>query len=403
MNKVIDFSKVDLPTNLLDKILLKHSEIEIFRWYFEEDFQLNRKYKSPFRKDERPSFGFYYSHLRGKVLANDFKTGEKLDCFAFVAKLFNISRGAAIEKVAADFGIIKGRVDATRITVEQANKLANFSKNLTTYEFEYQTIRKNYNDRELEWWKKFNITLDILKKFNVYSISSVYVNKNRQKFEGMKFAYFFPSTNKVKIYCPEEIKDRKWRGNVSAVHDIYGYEQLPDTGDLLFITKSLKDVMSLYSFGYHAIAFQSETYNGNQGVINGLKARFKRIIVMFDNDATGVDKANYFKEQYDLEVTFIPLYLETKDISDTIASYGVEFSKGLMSILTMGIEEREKIIALHSYFNELLDHMGIKPNDIGDVKYVGDTIYIYSKKGKCRAVTEMVCDNSSSPRGAEWE
>ena len=53
--------------------------------------------------------------------------------------------------------------------------------------------------------------------------------------------YAYKVNSKFKIYRPLNSKYTKWRTNLE-ITDIQGYAQLPDTNDLLIITKSLKDI-----------------------------------------------------------------------------------------------------------------------------------------------------------------
>jgi DNA primase len=63
---------------------------------------------------------------------------------------------------------------------------------------------------------------------------------------------------------------------------------LPKTGDYLVVTKSLKDVMTLYSLGISAIAPISENCFLSESQYNRLKERFKYIILLYDNDRPGL-------------------------------------------------------------------------------------------------------------------
>ena len=65
--------------------------------------------------------------------------------------------------------------------------------------------------------------------------------------------------------------------------------------------------MCLYSLGISAIAPNSETQFISKNVLNDLKKRFKYIVVLFDNDLTGVSFMNKQKKKYpELIYTCIP-------------------------------------------------------------------------------------------------
>lgn len=99
---MFDFNKIHTEQINSDFVLSKISDASIFYHYFGE-FSLTGRYPSKFRKDRNPSTGFYISK-KGRITYNDFTNSEKMDCFAFVAKLHNISYGEAVRKIAAEWG-----------------------------------------------------------------------------------------------------------------------------------------------------------------------------------------------------------------------------------------------------------------------------------------------------------
>jgi hypothetical protein len=120
---------------------------------------------------------------------------------------------------------------------------------------------------------------------------------------------------------------------------LQGYEQLPKTGKLLIITKSLKDVMVLYELGYNAVALQSENDNLNKQIFIELSNRFKKIVIFFDNDLPGLDASVKLCEKYNLpRITIDSSYrafYDIKDISDFISVFP-KGTKKLMKQLLNG-------------------------------------------------------------------
>lgn len=103
-----------------------------------------------------------------------------------------------------------------------------------------------------------------------------------------------------------------------------GAKQLPKEDDVLVITKSLKDVMTLYALGITAIAPNSENLFLTESQFSKLKSRFKRIIVFYDNDLTGLHNMNKIRKSFDVECMWIPRSYGAKDISDFHKMYGRE-------------------------------------------------------------------------------
>jgi len=69
-----------------------------------------------------------------------------------------------------------------------------------------QTIlRATWEPQELEYWLDYGINLDILQKYNVNPVKSVYIDKElcmRATKLNPIFSYYFTKTDKVKIYRP---------------------------------------------------------------------------------------------------------------------------------------------------------------------------------------------------------
>ena len=105
---------------------------------------------------------------------------------------------------------------------------------------------------------------------------------------------------------------------------IFGFEQLPNKGDMLFITGGEKDVLSLSAHHFHAICFNSETATIPENVIESLQLRFRHIIILYDADETGVREAQRQADQlsqYNVLTLLLPLQgiKSEKDISDFFA------------------------------------------------------------------------------------
>jgi hypothetical protein len=108
---------------------------------------------------------------------------------------------------------------------------------------------------------------------------------------------------------------------------------MSDKSDILIITSSLKDVMSIRdTLGYNAVALQAETTKPKEHIINELKSRFKNIYLFYDNDYTkeknwGQLYAQEICDTYGFNNICIPNQYDTKDFSDMIKKHGVQTSK----------------------------------------------------------------------------
>lgn len=305
--------RTKLPDNItLDWILSKVTEYDIYAKYIGQ-FKVGMIYNSPFRKDKNPSFGIYYSKRTKQLLFKDHGTGECGNVIKFVSLFTGKTEYN---------DILSDMVDKLNIT--NNTKLVSSKQYIPPTETVIGVVRQEFTDVDINYWKQFNISINTLKKFNVNSIKYYLCNgivKGTYKRENPMYAY--KVYNNFKIYRPLADKYTKWRNNLTD-YDIQGYEQLPQKGDILFITKSMKDVMCLHEMGYPAVSPSSESTFLPKDVLEQLKTRFKRIIILFDRDTAGVKRSRKLSRETGLEAMFINKKFKAKDVSDAVKANSFE-------------------------------------------------------------------------------
>lgn len=296
----------------LDDILSKVTEYDIYSRYIGH-FKIGLIYNSPFRKDKNPSFGIFYSKKSGRLLFKDHGTGECGDVIKFVSLYTGITNyNDILNRIVKDLNI-------TNNTVLKASK---------EYKIPTETVigivRQDWTDVDKQYWSQFGITINTLKKFNVSSIKYYLCNGIvKAIYKDTNPMYAYKVYNHFKIYRPLADKYTKWRNNLTEI-DIQGYEQLPESGNLLIITKSLKDVMCLYEMGYTAISPSSESTFIPDKVLKQLKRRFKHILICFDRDTSGVKNMRKISLKTGLNGFLVHKKYKSKDISDAVKNNGFE-------------------------------------------------------------------------------
>ena len=296
----------------LDDILSKVTEYDIYSRYIGH-FKIGLIYNSPFRKDKNPSFGIFYSKKSGRLLFKDHGTGECGDVIKFVSLYTGITNyNDILNRIVKDLNI-------TNNTILKASK---------EYKIPTETVigvvRQDWTDIDKQYWSQFGITIDTLKKFNVSSIKYYLCNGIvKAIYKDTNPMYAYKVYNHFKIYRPLADKYTKWRNNLTEI-DIQGYEQLPESSNLLIITKSLKDVMCLYEMGYTAISPSSESTFIPDKVLKQLKKRFKRILICFDRDASGCKNMRKISLKTGLNGFLVHKKYKSKDISDAVKNNGFE-------------------------------------------------------------------------------
>lgn len=319
-----------------DEILNRINCLDIFSYYIGKDFKIGRAMCSPLRKDKSPSFTVF-KHNSGKYFFKDFSTGDTGDCFAFLTKFYGLKRFDTYRLVDNDFQL---GISTTSFFTPTKNYIGEHVKEFENIQESTTTIQiksRPWNSNEDKtFWSKYGIDCSILNKFNVKAAQHVFINGelivSATKYNPI-YAYDF-GDGKMKIYQPYS-KTYKWLSNTN-VSDLQGFSQLPNGGDTLVITKSLKDVMCLDIWDIPSIAPASESCVIPTDVVSKLYDRFKRIYILYDFDPTGISFANRHRKLYDFEPLFFTngkfntFDYKVKDFSDFIALNGVRSAAELI-------------------------------------------------------------------------
>lgn len=303
---------MQLKNNPLTKeqILEKISEEDIFRYYVPHLVEFGKNFKSELYADTKPSCSI--KRFTNGLLYKDFGTGDVYDCFAYVQAKFNCNFQECLKIIACDFNLIKV---STYIPTNVVFGIPNKEK-VTIVETEIKIRSHKFEKKDFVYWNSYGVTNEFLALDKIKAISYYWINGNRFKAEDYAYAYI-GGNYKYKIYQP--FSQYKWFNNLNKV--ILGYDILPETGDLLFITSSFKDVGCLYGSNYNAIDLGSETSNISQLTLDYLKERFKRVVIYYDNDESGIKLATAKAEEWNIEFIHNPKD-EPKDPSDYYKKYG---------------------------------------------------------------------------------
>ena len=305
-------TKTAITMSLRD-LLEKVSDYDIYSYYL-GSFKPKVLMNSPLRPDDKiPSFAIFPSKT-GDLLFKDHGTGEAGNALKFVKLYRGIDTREELEK------------ELLRI-VRRMNP--NQAVRTNTYQYSSSSVtdigivRQPFNATDKQYWKQFHISIDTLKRFNVFSIKYFLCNSVvRGTYKETSPMYAYKVYDKFKIYRPLASKYTKWRTNLTNRH-VQGLAELPQGGgNLLIITKSLKDVMCLYEMGYNAIAASSETTFIPDDILQSLRSKWKHIVILYDRDRTGMLKARGYNKQYKLDAIFVHKKFKAKDVSDAVKANG---------------------------------------------------------------------------------
>lgn len=278
-------------------------------------------FKAKNRIDHKPTVS-YYKNSKGRIIVKDFGSDYTGDWIYVVMNKYQCSYQKALNIAANDFGIQSfPKLEKNKI-IEPTEKLEDKQGAIIQVEI------RDFTDSDIQWWAKYGITVPTLKKFRVYSCKNVFLNGNLfEMVSDNQYVYGYyggikQDIEQWRIYHPKKNKF-KWISNWKN-HQIQGAHKLPKQGgDLLIITKSLKDVMCMYEYGITAIAPCSENEFLTDNQYNRVKAKFKQILLVWDNDYAGISNAWKIRKAHpDIKVAFIPKSSGCKDFSDYRKIYG---------------------------------------------------------------------------------
>ena len=337
--------------------ILEHTNrgLEIFCFYMPIDFVPKRNFRNPLYKDKRASCNIYLDTksqcYRMKDFGNEAYSG---DCFWFAATMLGLDVRSDFKKVlltiiqdlnlniTMDFKTDENRKTKSLKDIRLVSSTStNAKEELSEKKKIFKLYEQPFRTDEIAYWQRYGITDKVLQKYHVKSLFRYETISN----QGNPFSltstknepiFCYVMGDFVKIYRPNS-KLRFLYGGDKSKDYIFGFEQLPSKGDILFITGGEKDVLSLSSHHFNAICFNSETASIPEPIIESLQLRFRHIILLYDTDETGLREAERQAKQLEpYHVFCLSLSLQgtktEKDISDFFALG--KTAKDLTSLLT---------------------------------------------------------------------
>jgi len=315
--------------------------LNVFKHFMGSRFsKVGKSFKSPFYQDNKAACYVYLDKKSNIYKFKDFGDSEYSgDCFFFVGKIFSISCEdrsdfiRILEIIDIELGLCledkRQKIDHVirdnKGEVTIASKIPSIHDGFETAKNKLPIQYKDFNEHELTFWRQYGISLEVLKRYNVCSIESYFgVSKENKEFNLISTIeqpiFGYQGRRYTKLYRPNSTFRFLYSGEMTENY-IFGLEQLPVRGDIVFITGGEKDVLSLAAHGFHAICLNSETAHIPKNLLRGLSYRFKHITILYDADETGKNSMEKITKEYknfQLKSLLLPLpgTKKSKDISD---------------------------------------------------------------------------------------
>jgi hypothetical protein len=313
--------------------------LDVFRYFIPGDWRVGKKFLNPFYEDKKASCHVYFDIKSKTYKVKDFgEVGFAGDCFFLVGFLYQKNCSdkhefiEILNLIDQSLGLMIG--ENSRPIARPNLPRKPLPPNEAKEEVEVEQLHalkfevpksKEFSETELAFWEQYGINISTLHQYNVCSLVEFVGISKEGKHYTLKssdaepiFAYL--GKNYMKVYRPNSDLRFLYSG-VKPEGYVFGLEQLPTRGDVLFITGGEKDVLSLASRGLPAICFNSETAKIPKNIIKRLSFRFKHVTLLYDVDKTGLEASLKHAETfaaYDMRRLLLPLSgaKSEKDISD---------------------------------------------------------------------------------------
>jgi 5S rRNA maturation endonuclease (ribonuclease M5) len=304
-------------------------------WVFEYYLNLrekltgqNIKMLSAFNvRDKVPSMFIYQDG--GKYKFKDFSSGFQGDQVELVRYLFNYdARFKATNRIITDYQeYLKHNAPAVRGPIQ-------FHDKFKVVDFEM----RHWNTLDQKYWTQFKIGSSILSQYNVvplefFTMSKTEIDDSVTSYRFSRpyvYGCFRNDGELYKIYMPK-IPEKKF---IKIQNYTQGMDQLQYDSKYLLIVSSLKDLLSFKKLGIgniECIAPDSENTMIGESVINRLREKYSKIIVLFDNDEPGIKAAQRYQDKYNIPHVILDM---SKDLSDSVRDHGIEAVRDkLLSLL----------------------------------------------------------------------
>lgn len=280
------------------------------------------KIKSIFNpSDKIPSMIIYFDGRTSQYKFKDFSSGYQGDAIRLVELLYNLTRDSAKDKIMFDYESYISKTDFSASTPVLAATRFKLS--------DYQIRHWNTNDKS--YWTPYNINSRMLENYNIYPLEYYELTKDKGDFvmdririeKEFIYGYFKEDGSLYKIYQPK-VPAKKF---LKISDYTQGLEQLQYDKKYLILVASLKDLLCFNLLDINnieAIAPDAESTVLPKEFVEDIKMKYKKVLVLFDNDPTG----KKYMQRYQEEFGFIPIEFENeKDIADSVKIHGIEATR----------------------------------------------------------------------------
>ena len=311
---------------------------------------------NPLRLDNHPTAGFRYNNkgkLKFKDFANDNFWGDCFDVVALIMsniyhKPYDVSNKEDFIKILRHITFtFKDIFYGQEKDINLVNEINTAISNIKHQKPIIELVVREWNQYDKAYWKNFGVPLQFLNVNFIYPIDQYYINRKINP----EPKYFYnvddpcygyclgqdrSGVYNIKLYFPNREKGAtKFISNCNHLEGIYNLDK--HDYDIIVITKSTKDRVSIGAAIKRIISLYGQENIGNIGVINiphetyrlrqneydWLKGKLKetgKIVSIMDNDIVGKKEAIWLKNNYKIIPLLIPYNYNSKDFAELVSN-----------------------------------------------------------------------------------
>jgi len=296
---------------------------------------------NPFYEDTRPSLSIYREIDRRTLQQNwyykdhgespdNFDIMYSGDVFNFASLVYGLNTKEEFPKI-MEMMVNDLKIDLELVTY--SDDFFNSEYYRTGFEIQdYPPVLKKMHTEDF-FLRKFSIPYEICCDYGAFAIKGY--SRFQEDRKDINYSVYsgelliaYKTNGYAKLYHPQTPKkheDDKWFSSLGSKPEnfIFGWSQIQNRvmkdknpRAILIITGGEKDVLSLTTLGYDAIAFNSETSQIPQYAVDNIFPSFDKVILMYDNDNTGVKKMDALCKKHKLWRAVLPETIQGKRIKD---------------------------------------------------------------------------------------
>lgn len=281
----------------IENVLSKITDYDIYKMFMPTKFTPNRVTRSPFHKDDTPSF--LIGNKNGKYSHIDFADGEKRGgCLDFVMQIEGVDLDNALRLIDKRFGL---GIEGTEVKYKEiVSKYEQPEIDQIEYEVHIEATHKVFTQKGHEYWNAYHLSEDYLKKFDIYQVKQLFIARSRFPLPAEEPVFVFRTPEgKMKIYRPtvprtvrKELRKIKWRfrTNIPFTY-MFGKENMKCKKGL--VLKSRKDelVVSLLYPCVSSIMGESIACFSKENV-DYLNENCEQVYIGFGSDKQGKEQSH---------------------------------------------------------------------------------------------------------------